>query len=95
MCSHHQGPVYAPLNIKSCSEQDFEGQGVTDAWSGRMEGPGTGGLGQDAPVTVRAAPGSEETSPGPSLRGPRVHSWEPVGRFGISSPVKSSSGPLF
>ena len=35
-----------------------------------MEGPGRGGSGQDAPVTVRAAPGSEEISPGPSLRGP-------------------------
>ena len=61
-----------------------------DTWGNSMEDPGRGGLGQDPPAAVRAAPGSEETSPGPLFRGPWVHSWEPVERFGISSPSPRS-----
>ena len=61
-----------------------------DTWGDRMEDPGRGGSGQDPPAAVRAAPGSEETSPGPSLRGPWIHSWEAVGSFGISSPSPRS-----
>ena len=63
-----------------------------DTWGDRMEDPGRGGSGQDPPAAVRAAPGSEETSPGPSLRGPWIHSWETVGSFSISSPCKKPIG---